>query len=186
MRIIRFADLHQTSWKNGNGITREIAEVRIGNEIVWRLSIADVGVNGLFSKYEGLNRILTVIEGKGMELISPLQTLQANFAEPVSFDGGLEIQSRLKQGFLRDFNLIYNPRFCMCHAHVTVGHVKQFVKAGFGVIEVLHCIEGQISLGETEQLQKHDTALIDCDAIQYAVAEGSIALLITIQSVATS
>ena len=109
MRIIRFSELQQTPWKNGGGITREIAVARAGDCLIWRLSIADVGVDGPFSKFNGLQRILTVIAGRGMELISPHETLQADYAVPVRFDGGWDTQSKLKDGPLRDLNLIYDP-----------------------------------------------------------------------------
>jgi environmental stress-induced protein Ves len=180
MRIIKFTDLQQTPWKNGGGITREIAAGRTGEEMAWRLSIADVGVDGPFSKFDGLHRILTVIEGQGMELISPFEILQADYAVPVNFDGALEIQSRLKDGPLRDLNVIYNPALCTGHAQVIKGYSRHFIEAKPGQVHALHCMRGSVALGEMEQLQQGDTALIDCDTIQFAVAEGASALLITI------
>ena len=186
MRIIRFTDLQQTRWKNGGGITREIAIARAGDALIWRLSIADVGVGGPFSKFGALNRILTVIEGHGMELISEEGTLQADYAVPVSFDGALEIQSRLKNGPLRDLNLIYNPSFCMGHAEVITAPSKHFIDAKPGQIIALHCINGPIALGETELLHKGDTALIADDPFHYAIAESSVALVISIQTEANN
>jgi uncharacterized protein len=186
MRIIRFTDLQQTPWKNGAGITREIATVRVGDALIWRLSIADVGVEGPFSRFEGLSRILTVIEGHGMELISAHGTLQADYAVPVSFDGALDIRSRLKDGPLRDFNLIYNTLFCMGYAKVIAAASKHFVEAQSGLITALHCIIGSIALDETELLHKGDTALIEGEATHYAIAENSTALVIAIQTEANN
>ena len=180
MRIIRFTDLQQAPWKNGGGITREIAAGWVDEEMVWRLSIADVGVDGPFSKFDGLRRILTVIEGQGMELISPFEILQADYAVPVNFDGALEIQSRLKDGPLRDLNVIFDPALCTGHAQVIRGYSRRFIEAKSGQILALHCMRGTMALGEMEQLQEGDTALIENDEIQYAVAEGANALLITI------
>jgi uncharacterized protein len=174
MRIIRFIDLQQTPWKNGGGITREIAMKRAGDNLIWRLSI------------EGLRRILTVIEGHGMELISHDATLQADYAVPVSFDGALEIQSRLKDGPLRDLNLIYNPSLCTGHAQVITDASKYFVKSKSGQIIALHCITGSVAIGEAEPLHKGDTALIEGDAFDFANAGSSTALMISIQAEATS
>jgi uncharacterized protein len=186
MRIIRFTDLQQTPWKNGGGITREIAIERAGDALIWRLSIADVGVDGPFSKFEGLSRILTVIEGHGMELIGHDATLQADYAVPVSFDGALEIQSRLKDGPLRDLNLIYDPSFCTGHAQVIPTASKHSVDAKRGRTIALHCIAGTVALGETELLYKGDTALIEGTAFHYTIAENSSALVITIQTEANN
>jgi uncharacterized protein len=186
MRIIRFTDLQQTPWKNGGGITREIAIARAGDTLIWRLSIADVGVDGPFSKFEGLSRILTVIEGRGMELIFPDAILQADYAVPVSFDGALDIRSRLKDGPLRDLNLIYNPLLSTGHADVITAASQNLIDAKSGRIIALHCITGSIALGETERLHKGDTALIEDHETHYAIAENSLALVITIQTEANN
>jgi uncharacterized protein len=186
MRIIRFADMQQTPWKNGGGITREIGVMRTSEDMLWRLSIADVSVDGPFSRFDGLGRILTVIEGQGMELISPQATLQADYGVPVFFDGALEIYSRLKDGALRDFNLIYAPTRCVGQAQVIERHAHYTIEAKPGQTVALHCMKGFVGIGETEGLQKGDTALIEGDAIRYALAEGASALLITIQTEANN
>jgi uncharacterized protein len=186
MRIIRFNDLQQTPWKNGGGITREIAIARVSDVLIWRLSIADVSSDGPFSRFDGLTRILTVIEGRGMELISPHATLQADYAVPVSFDGALEIQTRLKDGPLRDLNLIYNSSFCTGHAQVIATESKHVVEAKSGRITALHCMVGAVALGETELLHKGDTAPIEGDAFNFNIAGNSTALMITIQTEANS
>ena len=56
-----------TRWKNGGGVTREVAKSP-SQAPFWRVSIANVDQEGPFSSFEGLDRILTVIEGKGMVL----------------------------------------------------------------------------------------------------------------------
>jgi uncharacterized protein len=186
MQVIRFTDLQQTPWKNGGGITREIAFARTGDALIWRLSIADVSVDGAFSKFEGMSRVLTVIEGQGMELISRDATLQADYAVPVSFDGALEIQSRLKDGPLQDLNLIYNPSFCTGYAQVITTESKHVVEANQARITALHCMGGAVALGETELLHKGDTALIEGDAFNFTIAGSSTALMISIQAEANN
>ena len=42
MQIIRREDLVATPWKNGGGITHEIARVSDGDGLLWRLSVAEV------------------------------------------------------------------------------------------------------------------------------------------------
>jgi uncharacterized protein len=54
-------------WKNGGGITREVAAspVTAGLErFDWRISTAEVGGAGPFSAFPGVQRILCVLEGK--------------------------------------------------------------------------------------------------------------------------
>jgi uncharacterized protein len=186
MRIIRFTDLQQSPWKNGGGITREIAILHAADTLIWRLSIADVGVDGPFSRFEGMNRILTVVEGHGMALISPHATLHADYAVPVSFDGALDIQSRLNDGPLRDVNLIYNPSLCSGHVQAIPASSTQAIEAKPGRTTALYCVAGSVQLGETEVLHKGDTALIPGSALHFHVAERSVALVITIQTSANN
>ena len=68
MRLVRRADLTPRPWKNGGGVTREIAahppEAGLDG-FDWRLSMADVASDGPFSAFPGIDRTLTVIEGAG-------------------------------------------------------------------------------------------------------------------------
>ena len=99
--------LQATPWKNGGGTTREIALSPTGTPF-WRLSIADVAVDGRFSSFPGLSRILTVIEGDGMVLRAPDKTLNARHLDPVAFSGDDVIVGELTQGPIQDLNLIYD------------------------------------------------------------------------------
>ena len=75
--IFRQCDLVETPWKNGGGITRNIAKEQDKTGTLWRLSMADVDGDGAFSIFPGLTRILTVIQGDGMVLHGPDGDLQA-------------------------------------------------------------------------------------------------------------
>jgi len=110
MRLIRPADFRTQPWKNGGGITHEIARADRGGRLLWRLSIAEVASDGPFSAFPGLSRILTVIEGAGLYLDTPGGRLDALPLAPLAFSGDLPVQSRLIGGPIRDFNLIYDGR----------------------------------------------------------------------------
>ena len=74
MEIIRFAELKAQPWRNGGGVTRELAghpgAESSGNSTEndggrdWRVSIADVSKAGAFSAFPGMDRVLTVIDGE--------------------------------------------------------------------------------------------------------------------------
>jgi uncharacterized protein len=179
MKIIRFADLRQSPWKNGGGVTREIASARTGDDLVWRLSIADVDRDGPFSSFGGLLRVLTVIGGNGMELLGPHTSLQADFAVPVHFDGEVAIAARLKDGPVRDLNLIYDPRYCTGAADVLHENAA-VICAPPKSICAIHCITGAVGLQEAGRLDKGDTALLECGESHVELAAGSSALLISI------
>jgi environmental stress-induced protein Ves len=111
-RHIRYADLTPAPWKNGGGITREIAigpeGAAAGGDFLWRLSIAEVSGSGPFSVFPGVDRTLTILEGAGIKL---------DFAEgddqvidvkwrPARFDGGRACVGQLIGGPVTDFNVM--------------------------------------------------------------------------------
>lgn len=113
--------LKAEAWKNGKGMTREIA-TSISNEAYWRFSIADVTVDGDFSLFPKLQRILTVVDGKGMVLSMPDKDIAANYAKPIHFAGDIPVYGRLLNGAVQNFNLIYDAN--KIDAVVRVGGVE--------------------------------------------------------------
>ena len=108
-QILRPADFTTTPWKNGGGITHEIARKDGDAGFLWRLSIAEVAIDGPFSRFDGYARILTVIDGAGIALHGADGVLIALPLHPVAFDGATAIDGRLLNGTIRDLNLIYDP-----------------------------------------------------------------------------
>jgi len=66
LRRLPAAERVQTSWKNGGGVTWPIATEPRGAdyEFDWRISLARVAMDGPFSSFPGVDRILTVLEGE--------------------------------------------------------------------------------------------------------------------------
>ena len=108
--IIRAADLKAVPWKNGGGATREIAASPPGaafDAFDWRVSVADVSEAGAFSVFEGIDRVLTLIEGTQMVLVDadgPRHVLGR--WDSLAFDGETKISAELPHGPTRDFNLM--------------------------------------------------------------------------------
>jgi environmental stress-induced protein Ves len=108
MRILHPDQFLTQPWKNGGGVTHEIAREDLDGALLWRLSIAEVSSDGPFSAFPGLTRILTVIEGAGLHLHTPEGRLDALPMRPVRFSGDTPVDSRLIAGPVRDFNLIWD------------------------------------------------------------------------------
>nr|WP_291728197.1 HutD family protein [Leisingera sp. F5] len=102
-------------WKNGSGVTRELASHAEGGRMVWRLSLAEISQDGPFSAFPGLARIHCITEGAGHVLSNSGTTLEARPLEPLAFEGSLDLCCRLRNGPCTAFNVIYEP------ALVTVG-----------------------------------------------------------------
>lgn len=113
-RILHSSDYHRMPWKNGGGTTTEIWKaISPAGEMLWRLSIADVGRDGPFSEFPGIDRWIMVIEGDGMELaIEGIGTRRLDRPyEPLFFSGDAETMCRLLGGPIRDFNFMIRRSF---------------------------------------------------------------------------
>ena len=174
MKILRFASLIETPWKNGGGTTTEIAVHPAGATLEtfdWRLSIARVGGDGPFSLFEGIDRTLTLIEGVGMRLDidgAPSQVLTTRSA-PLAFPGDVPVTARLIDGPIRDLNVMTRRGrwrhgvaranggaplpagplvlvFCLATVVVSAGDIR--AELGFGDIARLERGGGEVMHGE--------------------------------------
>jgi environmental stress-induced protein Ves len=106
MRIIEFASLKVQPWRNGGGVTREIALGGTASETAWRLSIADVTAAGAFSEFPGMERTFTVIEGDIVELTVDGVARRLERFRPFRFDGGSTTSCALPTGACRALNVM--------------------------------------------------------------------------------
>ena len=133
MRIIRAGDCKTTPWKNGGGSTTEIAIGPAGASLEafdWRVSMARVASDGLFSDFAGVDRSLAVLKGNGLVLTTgenaPV-TLSSR-ADPVSFPGDTPTFARLTAGEITDLNVM-TRRGRFRHRLL---HIEKSVSCNFG------------------------------------------------------
>jgi len=80
-------------WKNGGGVTREIAVFPEGAEdFDWRISMAEVSQAGPFSRFEGVDRHLTVLSGR-MRLDMPDGRHILNADDSTAFAGETPVEA---------------------------------------------------------------------------------------------
>ncbi|MGH7617845.1 MAG: HutD/Ves family protein, partial [Gemmatimonadaceae bacterium] len=74
MRIVFERDqLPATPWKNGAGRTREIVRMPLESrmdDFSWRASIAELSADGPFSTFDGVDRVIILLNGAGVHLRS--------------------------------------------------------------------------------------------------------------------
>lgn len=105
-----------TSWKNGLGKTTELlaSNATASDHFAWRLSMATVNSNALFSDFSHHDRTLVLIAGKGLTLHhsnSDSQTL-SNILDMASFKGEHQTTPELHDGTVTDFNVITRRENC--------------------------------------------------------------------------
>jgi environmental stress-induced protein Ves len=111
MEIIRFAELRSEPWRNGGGVTRELASHPKAASAQdgawdWRVSIADISKAGDFSAFPGMERVLTVIDGELLLLTVDGAEHPLEQYRPFRFSGEAAAHGDLPTGDIRDLNVI--------------------------------------------------------------------------------
>lgn len=126
MALHRFAraTLPATPWKNGGGLTREIVCQPPGaglDDFEWRASIAQIASDGPFSAFEGVDRVITLLEGAGVRLRSAdgqVDHVLGVALQPFAFAGEAAVVAERISGDCADFNLM--TRRAACRGEVRV------------------------------------------------------------------
>jgi|TARA_B110000967_G_scaffold172981_1_gene184329 environmental stress-induced protein Ves len=180
-KIIDTLRIAAVPWKNGGGITREISQAKTSNGFTWRLSIADVSAEGAFSSFPGMSRILTVIEGRGLQLQSPSMTHDVPLFAPFSFSGDLDIHSLLSNGAIRDFNVIFDPGQINAEVRVVNGPTHDSIGASEGIVYAIFAIQGASNCNGTI-LKQGSCALVKNDALRFTVPKKNKALYVQLSN----
>ncbi|MFC1412413.1 HutD family protein [Streptacidiphilus sp. N1-12] len=161
MRILRAADRPATAWKNGGGITREIAswpEDAGPDGFDWRISLAEVAAGGPFSAFPGVDRVITVVDGGGMELtVDGAAHRVAERYRPFGFAGDADTGCRLLDGPVSDFNVMTRRGRCAAGVEILRAPRPLPVPDDRTVL-LLVLFEGRARLGSTV-LDRHDALL---------------------------
>lgn len=122
IKIIPSAQFNTCLWKNGQGKTTELAisEHSSLDNFSWRLSIATISTDGLFSKFSGYQRQHAVLSGHGITLKH--QDLAKKNSEDrlpqllnvATFSGDNTTFGELINGPISAFNLMYKPTLMQC------------------------------------------------------------------------
>ena len=106
-QVVRLADVQPTAWRNGGGVTRELAAWPTAADWRWRMSVADIDSSGPFSRFDGVERWFGVLGGAGVELEVNGKRHRLTAADaPFFFDGAATTTCQLLSGKTQDFNLM--------------------------------------------------------------------------------
>jgi len=97
-------------WKNGGGVTRDVAVFPHGADTTtfdWRISIAEVDAAGPFSRFDGIDRILTVLDGRlELHFAEGGDAIGLGPGETFAFPGDVAVDGRPLGGPVRDLNVM--------------------------------------------------------------------------------
>jgi hypothetical protein len=112
MKIVSPTEWITQPWRNGGGVTHEVfrdpSPSESGDAFTLRVSVAEVTRDGPFSRFEGIQRWITLLEGRGFTLHRegrPPRVIDRAF-EPFAFSGETPIDCTLIDGPVRDLNVM--------------------------------------------------------------------------------
>lgn len=144
------------AWKNGGGITHQLARSDDQTGMRWRVSIAEVASDGPFSHFEQTDRIIMLLQGNGFCLHGAAE--QAVVLDkallPFAFAGETAIDCTLIDGPVRDFNLM--TRRADIKASLQVLSVIEPLSFTLANESLLYLVAGQLQLSFAEQSYQLD------------------------------
>jgi environmental stress-induced protein Ves len=174
---LRFiADLPSVPWRNGGGMTREIARSDGPAGIIWRLSVAQVAQPGAFSAFPGVRRCLTVFRGKDLELAFDDGT-HLTGADPFWFSGDKPVLCAIPSGPVTVVNFMHDPLAAGAEVSVIAGPVRDRLVASAGTVFCLFGLSGSLVVDDTAG-DAGSYAIIEGGARRFALDSGSRALQI--------
>ncbi|MER7191566.1 HutD/Ves family protein [Streptomyces flaveolus] len=180
-QILRASERTPAPWKNGGGVTSEVAVHPPGagtDDFAWRVSVADVARSGPFSTFDGVDRIITVVDGPGMTLTvdGTPHVVDAPY-EPFAFPGDAVTECRLLDGPIVDFNVM--ARRAGTTARVRVERAQTSVRPGTGTRVLAIVLEGTALLhGASVRLGRLDAVLFsDQDPVDTIGVDGVLAVV---------
>lgn len=141
------ADTRRVPWKNGRGVTEELALWPPGcslerDDFDWRLSKAALDEPGPFSSFPGIERILVVTAGEALVLdhgdAAPRARLRR--LEPYRFSGDWATRAELPAGPVRDFNTLVRRGAARAEVEALrlgLRRVREALCAGHALVHVL-------------------------------------------------
>ncbi|MCL6707614.1 HutD family protein [Pseudomonas sp. R2.Fl] len=111
MRILRAGEHTVMPWKNGLGVTREVAlepAAMPDAPFLWRLSVATIKTSSPFSTFRGIDRTIAALSGEPVRLLvdgKDTVTLEA-LGKPFSFAGESAVDAASAGGETTDLNIM--------------------------------------------------------------------------------
>lgn len=162
MRSQRFSldAIEATPWKNGAGMTQEIACWPQGagiDDFDWRVSIATIDASGPFSQFAGVDRQIMLLGGCGMHLRAHDGTVNHRLdkvLQPYAFPGEVQIDCQIFGGVSRDFNVMTRRSRCGAELKILDKNARfEHVKSAMVLV-----LQGHWTIDADPKMRAHLTA----------------------------
>lgn len=190
LTILKAENHRRMPWKNGGGVTVEIAIHPQGasvDDFDWRVSMATVASDGPFSVFPGIDRTLSVLEGDGILLnVEGEETKLTRESAPLPFAADARSSARLIGSAITDLNVM-TRRGRLAHKVRRLPVDGTTLTVADGNPALLFCSEGRLDLNSgcgAVRLEKLDCAVFaDGNAEPLTIKGKGTAFLISIVAI---
>jgi environmental stress-induced protein Ves len=171
MRIIRSSEFEEGRWRNGMGVSWDIASWPMGtDDFGWRLAIARIDGDVPFSHYPQVARVFTLIEGQGLDLDfegQPTLAVDRLFV-PHPYPCDVPTFCRLRDGPCRALNLFMRREawrgdvdILSSNAEIThPGPILLFALDGAPQVDGIRLVQGDAAVTENRVSVINDGSLL--------------------------
>ena len=150
--IIEPTSFRAMPWRNGLGTTIELLKQDRpdGDGFAWRLSKADVTADGAFSNFNGYDRTLLLLEGKGLTLDCDGTIHRLGKAlQSAQFSGDDQTLATLHDGPVKDFNIMVDRQHCSARVSSATRPEESTIDLDSDIL-LVYAVDGELSLSGPE------------------------------------
>jgi uncharacterized protein len=180
IEVIHASDYREQPWKNGGGLTREIAVAFSDDEatsVLWRVSLATIDRDGPFSEYRGYDRTIVALDADPVELDVDGKLIVLEQGRPHEFRGEARVACRLQGNATRDLNAM-TLRDAFVHDVEIVTSTQRFVLDD-DEIAFVYAIDGAAAVGNMPCDAGDTIWLQEADAIDVRTGGSAAVIRIT-------
>lgn len=163
LRVLRADDHVRMAWANGAGTTYQVMTSPEEADLAsfdWRVSLADVEAGGPFSPFPGVDRILLLTDGTGMELTIDGRAQPLGRLDVARFAGDSSTSATLAAGPTRDLNVMTRRGRCSAELDLLAVAEQAGVAPAAGATTLLVVVDGQVRADEV-RLWERDVVVLD-------------------------
>lgn len=180
MRLVARDSLKAVPWKNGGGVTRQIAcapETSDLTDFDWRISTAEVAADGPFSRFDGVDRWLAILDGAGLDLrFGDGSTRRLLPGAHLDFPGEAAVHGALLAGPVSDLNIMVRRDRQRLRVEALCIDGAQDIALP-GAMAAVFVLAGSLCAGAVTA-QRHDTLLCEPGEGRFAVSGRAEVLVI--------
>lgn len=183
LTLLAAADRAPVPWKNGGGLTRDVAAWPPGSgfdDFAWRVSMAEVRASGPFSSFPGVDRILAVLEGGLRLTIDGAGVFDlSQETPPLSFDGAAPVHADLTAGPVLDLNVMTRRGAAAARVERVSSTVSLPATPGARVVVALGDGVRVQAAGAVRELLRHDAVMTEA-AITIKASADACAMVVAL------